>query len=115
MEPGTSNAQNIIWLVSRHPGTVRWLKHQGIQIDRHVDHLDIDQVKPGDTVIGTLPVNLAAKVCAKPAQYCHLSLEVPAELRGKDLSENELDQLNASLENFHVELLRPLGNQGQSS
>ena len=45
----------------------------------------------GDTVIGTLPVNLAAEVCARSARYLHLSLEVPREVRGRDLTADEMN------------------------
>ena len=70
------------YFVSRHPGAVTWAKRQGIHVDRIIDHLDIALIHSGDTVIGTLPVNLAAEVCRRGARYLHLSLNLPAELRG---------------------------------
>ncbi|MDW8324914.1 MAG: CRISPR-associated protein Csx16, partial [Burkholderiales bacterium] len=54
------------WFVSRHPGAIKWAARKGIRVDRQVDHLDVDVVQAGDVVIGTLPVHLAAEVCARP-------------------------------------------------
>ena len=70
------------WFVSRHPGALQWMQQCGPAFDCHVPHLDTAQVQRGDTVIGTLPVNLAAQVCARGAAYWHLALEMPAQQRG---------------------------------
>ena len=51
---------------------------------------------------GSLPVNLAAQVCAAGATYWHLSLEVPVELRGLELSADDLQRLAARIERFEV-------------
>jgi CRISPR-associated protein Csx16 len=59
-------------------------------------------VQGGDTVIGSLPVNLAAVVCRRGGRYLNLSVTLPAELRGKELSADQLDQLGARLEEFRV-------------
>ena len=91
------------WFVSRHPGALHWMRQHGTAFDRHVPHLDPAQVQPGDTVIGTLPVNLAAQVCARGAAYWHLTLEMPAESRGRELSAAELLTLGATLQCFHVQ------------
>lgn len=55
------------WFVSRHPGAVEWLAEQGLEVDRMIAHLDIRQIQSGDWVMGTLPVSLAAEVCARGA------------------------------------------------
>ena len=90
------------WFVSRHPGALHWMHAHGPAFDRHVPHLDPAQVQPGDAVIGTLPVNLAAQVCARGATYWHLALEMPAQARGRELSADELQTLGATLQRFHV-------------
>ena len=56
------------YFVSRHPGAIEWARRRGITIDRHVAHLDAQVITKDDTVIGTLPVNLAAEVCARDAR-----------------------------------------------
>lgn len=90
------------WFVSRHPGALHWMQQQGASFDRHVAHLDLAQVSVGDTVIGTLPVNLAAQVCARGAAYWHLTLEMPAQARGRELSFQELQALDARLQRFDI-------------
>lgn len=69
-----------IWFVSRHPGALDWAARHGIGYERHVAHLDPEEVSPGDTVIGSLPVHLAGEVCACGARYFNLSLNLPANL-----------------------------------
>lgn len=90
------------WFVSRHPGAVEWAKAYGLAIDRWTGHLDAAQVASGDTVIGTLPVNLAAAVCDRGARYLHLSLEVPAQWRGKELTAEDLRVNCAKLKEFRI-------------
>lgn len=90
------------WFITRHPGALEWSSHQGLQVDRYVAHLDPMQVQAGDTVIGTLPVNLAAVVCARGARYLHLALEMPAHWRGQELSAEQLNELGARVQQYHV-------------
>ena len=94
--------QGTTWFVSRHPGAIAWAKTQGLAIDRWTPHLATADVGKSDTVIGTLPVNLAAAVCEKGARYLHLSLHVPAEWRGRELSLKELQGGFATLKEFHI-------------
>lgn len=92
--------------VTRHPGTRDWLARHGHSVDRTVDELtaaDIAALSPGDTVIGTLPVALAAAVCARGARYLNLVIpSVPRELRGQELDADRLEQLGTRIEAFEV-------------
>lgn len=90
------------FFVSRHPGAIEWAQRQNLVVDRIVPHLDPAQVQPGDTVIGSLPVNLAAQVCDVPARYLHLSLALPPTRRGQELSVDDLECLGARLESFEI-------------
>ena len=90
------------YFVTRHPGAVDWARRRGVTVDRHITHLDTQVVTKDDTVIGTLPVNLAAEVCAREARYLHLSLDLPTEARGRELSAEELEQYGARLECYFV-------------
>lgn len=91
------------YFISRHPGAIEWAARQHMPVDQRMAHLDPAIVKAGDTVIGSLPVNLAAQVCAMGAAYWHLSLELPAELRGQELSADDLARLGAQLQRFSVD------------
>ncbi len=90
------------WFISRHPGAREWVRKQGVAIDRYLDHLRPEQILPGDTVIGSLPVNLAAEVCQRGACYLHLSVDIPPNYRGKELTTKELERFGARLEAFSV-------------
>jgi len=90
------------YFISRHPGAIDWAAGQGLIIDRFLPHLDLSLVKHGDSVIGSLPVNLAAQVRAAGAAYRHLSLELPSALRGSELSAADMRRLGARLESFDV-------------
>ena len=89
--------------VSRHPGAQQWAREEGVRVDEVVAHLDLERIGPGDTVIGSLPVNLAAAVCARGARYVHLALELPAALRGSELSADELRELGATLIEYRID------------
>ncbi|MDP2793424.1 MAG: CRISPR-associated protein Csx16 [Sulfurisoma sp.] len=93
------------YFVSRHPGAVEWARRQGLAVDAWVAHLDVEKVGAGDTVIGSLPLHLAAAVCARGTRFLHLTLDIPAEWRGRELSADELEMAGARLEEFFVEKL----------
>lgn len=92
----------VTWFVSRHPGAVEWAGREGFQVDRWVPHLLIEEIRSGDVVIGTLPVNMAAKVCARGAMYFNLSLNLPENWRGRELSADDLAEVGACLERFVI-------------
>lgn len=92
------------WIISRHAGAIEWLERQGVE-GQQCQHLNIEQVSPGDNVIGTLPINLAEKVCAKQAIYWHLSLEVPFVWRGRELTAEQMDEYGAILTAYHVQAI----------
>lgn len=91
-----------VWFVSRHPGALEWVRRNSTPFDRHVAHLDPNDVKAGDKVIGSLPVNLAAEVCTRGAEYWHLSLQLAPQDRGRELSASELLDYSATLEQFEI-------------
>lgn len=91
------------WFVSRHSGAREWLERQGVYVDQQVAHLDPSEVGPGDQVYGTLPVHLAASLCARGACYYHLILDLPFDMRGRELTADELDRCGARLVRFHCE------------
>lgn len=91
------------FFVSRHRGAADWACAQGLAVDHRMAHLELDAIRPGDVVIGTLPVHLAALVCARGARYLHLVLELPPERRGQELSASDMAACGARLEEYRVQ------------
>jgi CRISPR-associated protein Csx16 len=89
------------WFISGHVGAHEWALRRGIAAEM-VAHLDPVRVTAGDKVIGTLPVAIAAEVCAKGAAYWHLTLALPAEARHRELSADDMDRYGAKIEQFDV-------------
>lgn len=94
-----------IWFVSRHPGALEWAQRKGIGFDIHVEHLEPESVRAGDKVFGSLPANIAAKVCARGAEYWNLSLYLEPADRGCELSADDLERYEAVLERYQVRRL----------
>lgn len=90
------------FFVSRHPGALDWAAGEGIIVDAVIAHLDPDVIQPADVVIGTLPIHLAARVCERGGRYLHLSLEIPPDWRGRELSAADLRRCKARLEEYRV-------------
>ena len=90
------------YLITRHPGAVEWVLRQGVSADAVLTHLDPSRIQAGDTVIGTLPVHLAAAVCARGAKFVSLTLDLPPALRGRELKVDDLEACGARLEAFVV-------------
>ncbi len=91
------------YLVSRHHGAVEWMDYMGYHYDRHLTHLhDYAMLNSGDTVIGSLPINIVADLNERGVCYQHLSLYVPESLRGMELSAVQLSELDAKLECYEV-------------
>ena len=105
------------YFVSRHPGAIAWAERQGLPVDQQIRHLEISSIQAGDTVIGTLPMNLAARVCESGGRYIHLTLELPLEKRGQELSADDLDHYGAVVEEYLVRkrpVISPLNNFNDS-
>lgn len=94
------------FFISRHPGALDWAAGEGVVVDTVIAHLDPETIRPGDVVIGTLPVHLAAQVGQRGGRYLHLSLELPAGWRGQELSAADLRRFQARLEEYRVTAVR---------
>lgn len=92
------------YFITRHMGAVDWAVSNKVMFDVHLTHLlSLDELQAGDTIIGTLPINIVAQINAVGVRYVHLSLQIPPHLRGVELSQEMLDECGASLEEFVVE------------
>ena len=94
-----------VWFISRHKGAIDWIKQQSLQIDRFESHLNVNDIQADDTVIGTLPIHLAAKVCAKGAKFYFLSVNVSQDQRGTELTAEELIAQQCAIEPFYIQRL----------
>lgn len=83
-------------IVSRHAGAVEWLRRQGI-VGEVIASADAETVR-GRHVIGNLPMTLAAEA----ASVTIISMTVPPEARGRDLTPEEMDEFGAKLKKFKV-------------
>ena len=91
------------FFVTRHEGAKAWAEEEGFSIDELIEHLNPAKIRPGDRVLGSLPVNLAAEVCARGGRYFHLRLVLPPEWRGRELTVADMHRFGAGLEEFRVE------------
>jgi len=92
-----------IYFISRHPGAREWAAEESVTVDQVIEHLDPVIITPGDTLIGSLPVNLAAEVCERGGRYLHLSLDLPAALRGHELSAEQMRACGARIEEYLIQ------------
>jgi CRISPR-associated protein Csx16 len=101
-----SHPASKVWLVSRHPGAVEWAKQQGLHWDRALVHLGDEPLAAGDLVYGTLPVQLAARVCEAGAEYWHLQVPLGEGMRGRELSAEELSDAGARFVRYDVKTMK---------
>lgn len=105
--------------VTRHAGTIDWAQSERLLPEGSVitATFDAEDVQPGDLVIGTLPAHLAARICERGGRYQHLTLDLPENLRGQDLTVAEMRACNARLEEFHIQrsTVRPGGSEQVST
>lgn len=88
--------------VSRHPSSIRWIRWQPVHIDEFHENCPIEAIASGDIVIETLPMHLAAAVCAKGARYIALTMDIPVKWRGRTLTDEELAACDVRLVEFAV-------------
>ena len=83
-------------IVTRHPALVEFLKELGVE-GEVVSHATEETVR-GKHVFGVLPMRLAAEA----GKFTEVTLLVPPELRGKELTLEEVNSLNPTLTTFKV-------------
>lgn len=91
------------YFITRHPGALQWAEQSQLHYDVHLEHLlSLSVLNTGDTVVGTLPINMVYQLNQKGVSYVHLSLEIPPALRGIELTAEQLNSCKATLEKFEV-------------
>ena len=89
--------------VTRHSGVRDWAARHGYGGAESIQHLDeetLRRLRPGDRVLGSLPVTLIADVCSRGARYFHFMIDAPSDARGRDLSADEMESFDARLQEF---------------
>lgn len=86
-------------VVTRHPALVEYLTEQGVVPagTEVVAHATVEQVR-GRHVFGVLPLHLAAEA----ASVTEVTLRVPAELRGVELTLEQVRQFAGPLVEYKV-------------
>lgn len=92
-------------VVTRHAGAVEWLQSKGFADCEVVAHFAPEMVQQGDVVVGILPLNLVAEVNAKGGRFFALDMNVPAELRGVEMTAQLMTELGARLQEYRVEAI----------
>jgi CRISPR-associated protein Csx16 len=93
------------YLVTRHGGAVEWARRHGIDAEwkPHFEVADLAGVRPGDRVLGPLPVQIIAEVNARGGHYFSIEMQLAAGERGRELSADDMDRLGAGLVEYRVE------------
>lgn len=94
------------YFVTRHAGAVAWAEEEGFKVDHWITHFDPSTVKPGDIVLGSLPVHLAAQVIDRGGRYFHLGLNLGPDDRGRELTATDMRRCGARLEEYEVKRVR---------
>ena len=89
---------NDFLIVARHPGVSKWLESQGIVGDS-VEHVDNPEQVRNKNVVGVIPFYLAAEA---NEVYSIDIPDLPREMRGKDLTPEEMDKYGATLTRYKV-------------
>jgi putative CRISPR-associated protein (TIGR02620 family) len=86
-------------VVTRHKGTIEYLKQMGVIREdcTVVEHATADDVR-GKDVVGVLPMNLAALARSVTV----VDLDVPFDLRGIELSREQVQQYATGIHTYTV-------------
>jgi len=78
-------------IVSRHEGTIDYLKKRYPNAEV-VNHIDDPKKFKDSLIIGNLPLHMVSEVLKNGNRFVMVSLDIPRELRGKELNESELKE-----------------------
>lgn len=94
------------YAVTRHTGALEWLQQHLQHAFTHLNHLPNHYpLQPGDVVVGTLPIQMVAHINQQGARYMHLHINLPPQLRGQELTAQQLNTLGAQLVEYRAQAL----------
>mgnify|MGYP000955834578 CR=1 FL=1 len=95
------NGRNGFLIVTRHSGAVEWLHRKGIT-GEVVSHISPSESLEGKIVIGNIPLWVAAQ--ADEVWAIEIP-NLPSELRGVDISAEQMEELGAKISKYYVQKL----------
>lgn len=93
-----------LWLLTRHAGALAWLRETLMAPHAYnASHLSsLDGLCPGDTVAGSLPLRLAADLCARGVVVLVIDMSLSASQREGELSAAQMRAAGARLTRYRV-------------
>ena len=85
-------------LVTRHEALVEYFKELGIKFDKVISHATEEDVR-GNDVYGVLPLHLASLANTVTT----IDMNLPAEMRGKELSLEDIKKYLVDISTYKVE------------
>lgn len=85
-------------LVTRHEALVEYFKELGIKFDKVISHATEGDVR-GNDVYGILPLHLASLANTVTT----IDMNLPAEMRGKELSLTDIETYFTGMSTYKVE------------
>lgn len=95
-------------LVTRHAALKDFFEAKGLRFDTSISHASIEDVM-GAHVYGVLPLHLAAHA----AKVTEVSLSVPAEKRGQELTLEEVKTYYRGIVTYKVEKIEEFVTLGE--
>jgi putative CRISPR-associated protein (TIGR02620 family) len=92
---------NFDMVITRHKGLVEYLDYVGMTYNEVVSHVSDPEILKGKRVLGVLPVNLAS-LCGS---FTELALEIPQELRGKELDLEQIKSFARGFFTYKIEVI----------
>lgn len=84
-------------LVTRHPALVEYFSNNGLTFDKVITHASPEDVT-GNDVYGVLPFHLAALANTVTT----IDMNLPAEMRGKELSLTDIETYFIGMSTYQV-------------
>ena len=85
-------------LVTRHQALVEYFKEANIKFDKVISYATEEEVRWND-VYGVLPLRLASFVNTVTT----IDIDIPAEMRGKELSLEDIKKYGVNISTYKVE------------
>ncbi|WP_026353845.1 CRISPR-associated protein Csx16 [Woodsholea maritima] len=86
---------------SRHHGAIDWMMRHHPEFKIISSLFEIDII-PGYIIAGNFPLSLAAEICAKGARLFSIDMNLAPDLRGTELTAEQMEISGAKLVEYYV-------------